>query len=80
MNAYAVIENQEHSFETDACYEDGYYDDYYEGSVTSTEYIAFFSNKKEADKCSKYLNDEQGMDTFVVSISINKIFNKEEFK
>lgn len=76
---YVVVEAIEESFDNDLCWEDGYYDDYYETTVTSTNYLAFFTNKEEAEKCSKYLNEERYHETEVIEISVNKTFNKKNF-
>lgn len=77
---YAVVEQIEQGFDNDLCWEDGYYDDYYETVVTSTDYLAFYSTKKEANKCSEYLNNELDRHTWVIEILIDKVFNKDDFE
>ena len=79
MEIYAVMEVTEQTFDNDACYEDGYYDDYYETTVSQADYLAFFTNKKEAEKCSNYLNQEDH-ETYVVAVEVDKVFNKEDFE
>lgn len=80
MKVYAVVEVIEQSFDNDLCWEDGYYDDYYETKVVSTEYLAFYSSKKGAEKCAEYLSNEQDKETFVIDLLIDKVFNKEDFE
>ena len=77
---YAVIETTDQHFDNDLCWDDGYYDDYYETVITCTNYLAFFATEKEANKCSEYLNNEQGQSTWVIEIFIDKVFNKGDFE
>ena len=78
MKIYAVVEDIEESFDNELCWEDGYYDDYYETKVNYIDYLGFFSNKKEAEKCEKYL-EERDHFVRVIEINVDKKFNEREF-
>ena len=55
---YAVIESYTRSFSNDLCWDDGYYDDYYETEVTSESIVGVYSSKELAERACQ-LNREK---------------------
>ena len=64
MTVYVVMKCTTQSFENDLCWDDGYYDDYYETEVTSEELVGIYSSEElakkvvdqEDEKCGGYLD------------------------
>lgn len=62
MVVYVVMKTTYQSFSNDACWDDGWYDDYYETEVESSELIGIYATEElarkvceeENDKCSGY--------------------------
>lgn len=50
MIVYVVMKHITYTFENDACWDDGYYDDYYETEVNSEEFIGIYATEEEAKK------------------------------
>ena len=50
MTVYVVMKKVTESFENDACWDDGYYDDYYETEVTSEEFVGVYATEELAQK------------------------------
>ena len=58
MKVYAVIRTTVSSFENDACWDDGYYDDYYETQVSSDSLICICATEELAAKIANEENDK----------------------
>lgn len=58
MVVYVVFKATYESFSNDLCYEDGYYDDYYETEVTSNQIIGIYSNYEKAKKVEEEENNK----------------------
>ena len=64
MTVYVVMKTTTQCFENDACWDDGWYDDYYETEVTSEEFIGIYATEElakkvaeeEDERCSGYLD------------------------
>lgn len=50
MTVYVVMKSITQSFENDACWDDGYYDDYYETQITSDQFIGVYATEELAQK------------------------------
>lgn len=59
---YIVIHSTTERFSNDLCWDDGYYDDYYETEVNSEEIISVYSNYEDAQKEADRLNNESAWD------------------
>lgn len=59
---YIVVNSYTQHFENDLCWDEGYYDDYYETEVVSTEIVAVYSNFDKAQKEADRLNEQASYD------------------
>ena len=60
MVVWVVIKTSVQSFSNDLCWDDGWYDDYYETEVSSDELIGIYATEKLAQKVAEEENDKCG--------------------
>ena len=62
MTIYIVIGTSVQYFDNDLCWEDGYYDDYYETEVESKEFIGAYLTKEQAEKVVDEVENKNAYD------------------
>lgn len=58
MTVYVIIKSTLQTFENEACWDDGWYDDYYETQVTSEELIGIYASEELAKKVTEKENEK----------------------
>lgn len=78
MKVYIVLEISTTSIPSEASYDDGYYDDYYDYEFSETSVVAVFSNEESAMKCVEDLSIKRSNDFIFIVEDVQDSYEAEQ--